>query len=83
MADALFAIKKLVFEQKRFTLVELKEALENNFGKGAATTDSELEKLVVGIVQGLTESGMTVSEEQIEKIYENLKADSNISMGGG
>ena len=32
MADSLYAIKKLVFEQKSVTMQEYKEALENNFG---------------------------------------------------
>ena len=81
VADALFAIKKLVFEEKEFTLSELKEALENNFGKGTPKGDSDLEKLTVGIIQGLTESGMTVSEEQIAKIYDNLKSESGAAGG--
>lgn len=34
VADSLYAIKKLVFEEKRFTLTELAKALEMNFGKG-------------------------------------------------
>ena len=34
VADSLYTIKKLVFEEKRFTLIELAKALEMNFGKG-------------------------------------------------
>ena len=33
MADSLYAIKKLVFEEKKFTLCQLRDALANNFGK--------------------------------------------------
>ncbi len=73
VADALYAIKKLVFEEKRFTLSELKEALENNFGKETASAGDSLERLTVGIIKGLNDSGMDVSEEQIARIYENLK----------
>ncbi len=34
VADSLYTVKKLVFEEKRFTLGELKRAMEMNFGKG-------------------------------------------------
>lgn len=32
VADSMFAIRTLVFEQKKYTLHEIKDALENNFG---------------------------------------------------
>ncbi|MDQ9757820.1 pyruvate formate lyase family protein, partial [Acinetobacter baumannii] len=34
MADALFAVRRLVYEEKKFTMAELKEALAWNYGKG-------------------------------------------------
>lgn len=34
MADSLYTIKKLVFEEKRFTMAELIEAVDHNFGHG-------------------------------------------------
>ena len=34
MADSLFAIRKLVFEENKVTLAEYKRALALNFGKG-------------------------------------------------
>lgn len=34
VADSLYTIKKLVFEEQKFTLGELKKALEMNYGKG-------------------------------------------------
>ncbi|MBQ9757771.1 MAG: glycyl radical protein [Clostridia bacterium] len=79
MADALFAIKKLVFEERKFTLPELKEALKNNFGKGADSKN--LEEVVVGVVKGLAEKGVTVSKEQIEQICKNIQG--NTSGAGG
>ena len=36
VGDALMAIKALVFEQKKLSLAELKEALRNNFGRSQA-----------------------------------------------
>jgi formate C-acetyltransferase len=74
MADALFAIKKLVFEERKFTLSELKEALENNFGKDG---DSEKAKqITIGVVKGLAERGVDVTEEQIAQIYKNVSGSS-------
>ena len=32
VADSMFAIRTLVFEQKKYTLHEIKDALDNNFG---------------------------------------------------
>jgi len=79
MADALFAIKKLVFEERKFTLSELKDALANNFGKGSSSND--IKDIVVGVVKGLAEKGVSVSEEQITQICKNIGSSS--AMVGG
>ncbi len=79
MADALFAIKKLVFEERKFTLPELKEALKNNFGKGADS--KSLEEMVAGVVKSLSEKGVNVSKEQIEQICKKIQG--NTSGSGG
>ena len=43
VADSLYTIKKLVFEEKRITMGELKKALEMNYGKGLdATTAGDI-----------------------------------------
>ncbi len=39
VADAMFAIKKLVFEEKKFTLAELKEAMRFNYGEALTEYD--------------------------------------------
>ena len=70
VADALYAIKKLVFEQKKFTLSELRDALENNYGVMTAQT---AEKLTVGVVKELSASGVSVSDSLIAQIYETVK----------
>jgi formate C-acetyltransferase len=75
MADALFAIKKLVFEEKKITLVELKKALNANFGKGCASYD-QAKNITIGVVKALSEKGIKVSEEQIADIYKNVSAES-------
>ena len=71
VADALYAIKKLVFEQKKFTLVELRDALSNNFG---VITDESAERLTVGVVKELTAGGVPVNEEVIAEIYKTVKS---------
>ncbi len=79
MADALYAIKKLVFEQRQFSLAELKEALENNFGTDSSSNDAQ--KVTIEVVKGLAEKGVNVSEEQIAEIYKNVVAG-GVSKGG-
>ena len=67
MADSMFAIKKLVFEEKKFTLAELKEALINNYGKDADPT-----VITEKVASELAKKGMDVNEENIKAIYENV-----------
>ncbi len=74
MADALYAVKTLVFEQKKFTLSELKEALIHNFGKdevGQAPEEYKME-LTQKIVKELAQSGVTVNEETVAKVYKEV-----------
>ena len=42
VGDALMAIKTLVFEQKKLTLAQLKEALSSNFGHGNVCASAEI-----------------------------------------
>ena len=77
VADSLYTIKKLVFEQKKFTLTQLKSALDANFGKGTSTaSDADLTNITVGIVKTLAESGAELSEAQIAEIYKSVSAAS-------
>ncbi|MBQ2932134.1 MAG: glycyl radical protein [Clostridia bacterium] len=84
VADGLYAIKQLVFDEGKFTLSELKAALENNFGKDMANNE-EVKNITVGLVKALAEKGVNVSKEQIADIYQNVVAKSGgiISDGGG
>jgi len=67
MTDALYAIKKLVYEDKLLTIGEMKKALADNFGKGM--TVKEAQKSTAKVVEGLIKKGKTVSEEQIADIF--------------
>ncbi len=66
MTDALYAIKKLVFEDKKYTLQQYKEAMADNFGKGFGT--QRVTELTMKVVQTLTEQGHAPDEKEIEQI---------------
>ena len=76
MADALYAIKKLVFEEDKFTLSELKEALANNFGKeGGAGFDADRAKnITLGVVKAMAQKGINVSEDDIASIFKRVSS---------
>lgn len=67
MADALTAIKTLVFEQKKLTLQEFKEALQNNYGKDMDVRTAE--KLTKQVASQLVENGKTITAEDVKNIY--------------
>ncbi len=79
MADGLYAIRKLVFEERKFTLGELKEALEHNFGVDEGSNDAQM--VTLEVVKGLASKGVEVTEEQIADIYKNVVAG-GVSKGG-
>ncbi len=67
MTDSLFAIKKLVFEEKKVTLAELKHALSVNYGKGLSTEAAS--EITTEVVRALVGDGHKVSETQIAEIF--------------
>ncbi len=70
MADALYAVKKLVFEEKSVTMQEYKEALDNNYGKDM---DSKMaENITSKVAKKLVESGKMLSYEDVQTIYETV-----------
>ena len=69
VADALYAIRKLVFEEKKFTMAELKKALESNYGKGDA---AHAEQVTVQIVRELTNGGLQINDTVIAEIYNTV-----------
>ncbi len=63
MADSLYAVKKLVFEEKKVSLSEYKRALAVNYGKGFDAVSAG--EIVTGIIKEMENSGMSVEEDQI------------------
>ena len=70
VTDGLYAIKKLVFEEKSVTLEEIKDALLHNFGEDASAGNAE--EITTHIVKALMNNGKEVSEQQIAEIYKQV-----------
>ena len=75
MADSLYAIKKLVFDEKKFTLSELKDAILHNWGNSG----DNARELTVNIVKSLAEKGVDVTKEQIGEIYRGISENNEMS----
>ena len=71
--DGLVAIKKLVFEEKRFTLAELREAMRANYGYGVKGPSAE--RLTTELVR----QGINLDENAIYTIYDEVTNQSSLS----
>ncbi len=75
MADAMYAIKKLVYDEKKFTLCDFKDAMLNNFGHGKLN-DNDAQAITTEIVKQLYANGVKLDEKQIADVYMRAKSDS-------
>lgn len=66
MADSLYAVKTLVYDQKKITMAELKEALAHNFGKGLS--EDSVKEITAGIVEQIAGKGRNVTASDMEQI---------------
>ena len=73
MADSLYAVKKLVFDEKKISMKDLKEALENNFGKDM-TEDSAAE-ITQKVALTLAKQGHAVTQREVAEIFGLVKAN--------
>lgn len=74
--DGLLAIKQLVFEERKVTMVELRDALNANFGYGIQGKAAE--KVVNDVACALAQEGIEVTENVIKAIYEEVTTGSGI-----
>ena len=74
MADALYAIKKLVFEEKKLTMAQLKDALVHNFGKEDADNAAALTEQ---FVRELAKNGVAPSEEVVARVYREVQGSAD------
>lgn len=72
MADSLYAVKRLVFDEHKITMAELKLALMSNFGKGLSLDD--VAGIVTGIAGELGTAGQAVDEARISAILQAVLA---------
>lgn len=72
MADSLYAIKTLVYEEKKLTMKELKRALMMNYGKGLEQED--IAALAANMAKGLQDAGEHVGKKEIAAILHTVAA---------
>lgn len=70
MADSLYAVKKLVFDEKKVTLAEWKRALAMNYGQGFDETSAA--EIVTQIVKEMAENSMRVGEDEIAAMVQTV-----------
>ncbi len=73
-ADALYCIKKLVFEEHKLSLMDYKKAMDLNFGKGLDETS--IRELTLTIVQEMKKAGRSVSGADVAQIVRSIKENS-------
>ena len=73
VTDAMYAIKKLVFEDKKYSLEFFAKALQDNYGKDM---DSHMaEKLTNQIARQVVDAGKSITAEDIKTIYLTVKTN--------
>lgn len=70
VADSMLAIKDLVFDKKTVTMAEMKDALENNFGKGLSIM--RMEEISGQIISSMLAAGQSVGEKEVAVIAETI-----------
>ena len=66
MADSLYAIRKLVYEDKKVSMEEYKEALAWNYDKGL--DEQSVKDISEMILKGMQDSGMNVTEDTAKAV---------------
>lgn len=70
MTDALLAVRELVFETKKVSMAELRDALRDNFGYGPSGKAAErMTELLVG---KLAQSGVSIDEETVRTVWHTV-----------
>ena len=74
MADSLYVVKKLVYEEKKVTMKELKTALMTNYGKGLCSED--IAAVTANVANEMKAAGQSVGEAEIAAILKTVVAAS-------
>ena len=70
MADALYAIKTLVYDEKKYTLQQFANALKNNYGEAMPPVIAS--QLTTYAAKELADKGKTPNEQTIADIYTKI-----------
>lgn len=70
MADALYAIRKLVYEEKKLTLQEYQVALQRNFGQGIAP--KQLETLTKQVTADVIAQCGNLGQEKVLQVVKDI-----------
>ena len=68
MADSLFAVRKLVYEEKKVTMEEMKEALAWNFGKGL--DQQSVSDTAEAVLRKMKDAGQKIDENTVSSILQ-------------
>lgn len=70
VADSLYAIKKLVFDDKKVTMAEYKDALEHNFGHGGGVQSDEnnIEEMANAVLASCKAAGQEITPKLIANV---------------
>ncbi len=71
VADAMYAIKVLCFDQKKYTLSQIKEALDNNFGLGEVSAEL-VKKIADKAISEIEKTGEKLSDARKEEVYNKV-----------
>ncbi len=66
LADSLYAIKRLVFDERKISLTDFKQALQDNYGQGMHPVLAEI--VTKQITKQLLEQGKSMEEERVKEI---------------
>lgn len=74
VADSLYVVKTLVYDERKLTMKELKQALLTNYGKGLAAED--VASMTADIANEMKAAGQQVGEKEISAILKTVVAAS-------
>lgn len=69
--DALYAVKRLVFEDKKVSMAEYKRALEDNFGRGLSK--ERVAFLTAEVARNIQEAGKTATPKILTAVAESFR----------
>ena len=75
--DGLLAIKQLVFEEKKITLAELRDALKANFGYDL--DEAAAGRITCEVACKLAKEGVSINESVVRTIYEEVVSGAGLS----